>query len=681
MKYSFLLFATLLLSACDNTNQPPDSRAAAHEESAEKGAVTAEAAETDPAGAAQREPFSFVREGKEMATIVVPDVAEVKEAVQTFVARVKRATGAELQIVAEGESVEPGRAVVVVRVAGINGDAMTEALEPESYRWRVTDGGLELHAAGSGAEIKSNPQVYSRPVVWALNALLEEGLKARWLWPGELGTYIPESKEFVVQIGEKIVQPELEMRSLRLLSNRRHQLISTQRDRNRQLEREAIQWAADHRMGTRSPVTFGHNFAHWWAKYSKDHLDYFAELPDTHKQPFPGPGTVKLRLSNPAVIEQIAEEYKAAGAPKYWNVCPNDGSGFDIHPETLAWDLPQGQKPLDIFQARGNLTARYVKFWNLLYERLKQENSDVELVTYCYSSYRAAPPAERPLTAKSVLQIVDTADAFDNWLGWAKGGARIFLRPNWWHQGADAPYLAFGKNNAFVRFAYDNGMLGIDMDSVLGYWATQGVNYYMIARLSYDRTLSDEQMLDEYTEAFGGAAAKVREYIMYWAGKAGEYNYTLNATGGDVVEKSAFQRLVDAKKIPSSTLNGSKYALPYLYTDEVLAPALALLDEAEALAGDPEGEAAQRVRFLRAGLDSMKATREQVVRGQKLKFNPTRERMDEFVAGRKELEARREEWAGAHVIWAESARLYETRYHILLRESAFGRNEINLDGF
>lgn len=669
LRHSFFLLTTLLFAANAHAETVPNASAA-----------SAETTKSEKTIDVASKPFAFIREGKDVAALVIPNVDIVRGAVETFVARVKRATGVELSVVLEGEAVATGKDAVLVRVAGVNGNAITDALEPESYRWRVTDAGLELHVAGAGETMKSNPRIASQPLGWALNALLEEGLGARWLWPGELGTFIPKSSTFALDIVDKVVQPELEMRSLRLLLSQRNPLVSKVPERNEQLEQEAIQWAVDHRMGSRSPIVFGHNFGHWWNKYSKDHPDYFAELPGTHKQPFPNAQRVKLRLSNPAVIEQIAVEYKEAGAPKYWNVCPNDGTGFDIHPETLAWDLPEGQDPIALFQARGDLTARYVKFWNLLYDRLKQVNPDVVLVTYAYSSYRNAPPPERPLTAKSILQIVDSADAYQNWLGWQKGGHRIFLRPNWWHQGADAPYIPYAKNNAFIRFAYDNGMLGIDMDSVLGYWATQGVNYYMIARLSYDRTLTDEQLLNEYTEAFGGGAAKVRKYLEYWAAKAEEYNYAINASAGVMPEKSEFKKLVDSGRVPPSTLNGSKYALPFLYGDDVLAPAFALLDEAEALAGDPDGEPARRVRFLRAGLESLKATRDQVVLGQKLKMNPSRKRMEEFAAGRKKLEAQREEWAGDHVIWAEATRIYETRYGVLLRESAFRRNEINLDG-
>ena len=321
-----------------------------------------------------------------------------------------------------------------------------------------------------------------------------------------------------------------------------------------------------------------------------------------------------------------------------------------------------------------------MKFWNLLYDRLKQINPDVTLITYAYSSYRNAPSPERPLTAKAVIQFVDGLDGFENWKGWSAMGVDLFLRPNWWHQGADAPYLSLDQSAEFIKFAWNNRMRGLDMDSILGYWATQGPNYYLVARLMTQPELTKDEILAEYTSAFGDGAPKIREYLDYWQKISNEYNYAINAAGSEVKKNSKFQDLVNAKKIPGSILNGSKYALPYLYTDEVLAPGLALLDEAEALIGTGDEEATQRVAFLRKGIESLKATRAQVILGQELKKAPTQERVTAFEEGDRKLTAIREALSIDHVIWGESAKVYEGRYQILLRPSALEFNQINLDG-
>lgn len=628
----------------------------------------------------------LVREGRAAALIVLDPQADesIKDAVRRFTETVKRSTGATLPVMTPEEETKIDASLARVFV-GDSPRAAHEGLDsrslpPETWRIQAGDSKVFVIGAADGPAFKSNPGVVSRPTLWALNHLLEEQLGVRWLWPGELGTYVPRRRDLVIPRADLTRQPALEFRSLRLLNRPGKPFASADSRLDQKIRREAIEWAENHESGSRSEIVFGHNFGHWWKKYSKDHPDYFAELPAPHQQPFPKPGAVKLRLANPAVIEQIAREYEEAGRPRYWNVSPNDGSGFDISASTRAWDIPADQNIQEILTARANLTARYVRFWNLIYERLRQINPDVVLVTYAYSSYRTAPPAERPLTARAVIQIVDRLDGFENWKGWATYAEGLFLRPNWWHQGADAPYLPLKPAYEFLRFAAEHRMRGLDMDSILGYWATQGPNYYLAARQMSRPDISLETVLAEYTSAFGKAAPKIREYLDYWQKLTLEYNYALNATGSEEPENSRYQALVRAGKVPRSILNGSKYALPYLYSDEVLTPALHMLDEAEALIGESDSEALRRVAFLRKGLDSLKATREQIRLGQKLKLSPSSEALDEFSKASHALESLREQLSSEHVIWAQAAKTYEERYGILLRSSAFERNEINLDG-
>jgi len=530
-------------------------------------------------------------------------------------------------------------------------------------------------------EAESDTKTVSRPTLWALNALLEKQIGVRWLWPGELGTYVPTKAGFSIPALDVTYQPSLLIRSLRLNISKNRRLAAAEAQRDGRLKQEALLWAENHQVGQRGDIKFGHAFGHWWDKYSKDHPDYFAELPGGVVAPSPSAERVKLRLSNPAVIEQIAQEYESAGKPKYWNVCPNDGGGFDISEATRAWDIPENQPIDDVFAARANLTARYVEFWNRLYQRLAQVNPDVVLTTYAYSAYRYPPPPQRPLTAKAVLAIVDTYNAYDAWREWAANGAQLVLRPNWWHQGGDAPYLPLRKTAEYLKFASQNGMIGLDMDSINGYWATQGVNYYLAARLMTNPDLSLESVLDEYASAFGKGAPKIKEYLAYWQKISDEYNYPLNAASEDAANvPSRYQELVRQKKVPASILNGSKYALPYLYKDEVIAPALQLLDQAGKLIGDSDVLALKRVDFLRQGLHSLQATRDQIAIGQKLKDLPSEKIKEEFLKGSAALDVFRDELATDHVIWAESIAWHEDRYKVLIRPANVQHHEINLDG-
>jgi hypothetical protein len=628
--------------------------------------------------------LAFVTDGTAGGTIILADEANdsISDAAEIFARTVREATGASLPIIPESEAgtllADHPRLYLGPTAAARAEGLDVSQLPLETYR--ILAKGNAVFVVGND-ESESDTKTVSRPTLWALNEVLEKQLGVRWLWPGDLGTYIPKKSDFVIPSFDVTYQPSLLIRSLRLNISKNRRLAAAEAQRDGRLKQEALLWAENHQAGQRGDIKFGHAFGHWWDRYSKDHPDYFAELPDGVAAPFPNADRVKLRLANPAVIEQIAQEYEAAGKPQYWNVCPNDGGGFDISEATRAWDIPAGQSIDDIFTARANLTARYVEFWNRLHQRLVQVNPDVVLTTYAYSAYRYPPPPQRPLTARAVLAIVDTYNAYDAWRAWSANGTELVLRPNWWHQGGDAPYLPLRKTAEYLKFAAQNGMVGLDMDSINGYWATQGINYYLAARLMTNPDLSLESVLDEYSSAFGKGAPKIKDYLAYWQIITDEYNYPLNAASEDAANvPSRYQELVRQKKVPASILNGSKYALPYLYKDEVIAPALQLLDQAEKLIGDSDELASKRVEFLRQGLRSLQATRDQIALGQKLKERPTEKIKEEFVKGSAALDTLREELSADHAIWAESIAWHENRYKVLIRPANVGHHEINLDG-
>ncbi len=631
----------------------------------------------------------LVREGKAASVVVLPQQVNplVEQAVQTFVKTVAASTGAEIPVLREDTAAGVDAGVTRLFVGSCQAN-LALGLDPATLpleTYRLLARGNAIHLVGAEqhqarADESGRPYGWvSRPTLWALAQILEEELQVRWLWPGELGTVIPRHASLAIEPGEKTYQPRLLLRSLRIAASRP---LASLPELDARVKEEAGVWAEVHGAGRRGDIRFGHAFSKWWERYSRRHPDYFAYLGKI-KQPYLKPASVKLRLSNPKVIEQIAEEYIAEGKPKYFNVCPNDGSGFDIHPDTLAWDIPANQNPKDIISARGELTARYVKFWNLLYKRLVQINPEVILTTYAYSSYRNPPPAERPLEAKAYIGIVASTDSYELWEGWAKQAEGLFLRPNWWHLGADAPYLPLRETYDYVSFANRHGMKGIDMDSVIGYWGTQAANYYLVARLMTRPELSLDEVLGEFTSAFGKGAPKIREYLDYWQKVTSRYDYPIN--GAKDFKRlndpnNPYTTLVREGKIPGSILNGAKYALPYLYGDEVLAPAEQLLDEAEALIGRDDKQARERVAFLRKGLLSLRATREQVALGQRLKAEATPEALAAFREGSARLDELREQWSREHVLWGAAATRHENAYKVLIRPENIGFHKINLDG-
>lgn len=632
----------------------------------------------------ERSGISFVRDGQPTGLIVLAATSSQleRDAVAHFTEAVARSTGVELAVVdeAEAQSYPVGYSRIFVGNSKASEAAGIHLPEDVSETYRIATRGNDVFIIGRDPQhYWRSAGVHSRPVLWALNRLLEEQLGIRWLWPGELGTHTPARDNFVVPQMDLSYQPELMIRWLRINRHRPDPLVSVDPVTDKRLTAEAAIWLENHQVGRRGNVRFGHAFTDWWDKYSADHPDYFALPPEG--MPQRRPTHVNLRLANPAVIERIAKEYIAAGSPEYYNVSPNDGAGFDTSEETRAWDIPPGQPVRDIWLGRAQLTARYVKFWNLLYQRLREINPDVKLATYAYSAYRQPPPPERPLTARMFIGIVDTYDNYVGWSGWSDSGAEMMLRPNWWFQGGNAPYIPLTQTADFIRFAAQNGMKAMDMDSILGYWSTQGINYYLAARLMTQPELTRDDIVAEYASAFGPAAKEILAYIDYWERLTDIYNYPMNATGGlrpETVE-SRYEDLVRQGKIPHSILNGSKYVLPYLYTDEVIEPALEIL--AQARNQVPQDSLyARRILFLELGLEELRETRDLIAFGQKLKRDPNPERLREFTQRTAELEAFRESLADDHVLWAETVRWHEDRYNVLIRPQHLNYHNVDLEG-
>jgi Domain of unknown function (DUF4838) len=69
----------------------------------------------------------------------------------------------------------------------------------------------------------------------------------------------------------------------------------------------------------------------------------------------------------------------------------------------------------------------------------------------------------------------------------------------------------FGKD---FRYLADHGMMGTDFDSCCHNWATQGLNYYVVARLHWNPEQDVDTLVDDYCQAgFGPAAKSVRRYF------------------------------------------------------------------------------------------------------------------------------------------------------------------------
>ncbi|MEF3302093.1 DUF4838 domain-containing protein [Paenibacillus sp. GYB003] len=582
----------------------------------------------------------LVYKGEARAVIVRQNGAIGKEAIDELRGRVRKATGVDLPVV-DAEQLEnrhlPEKHVLVL----IGPGPLTEELgiresdfEKEAYRVAAIGNRLVLAGADNAA------------LLYAVSYFLDEYMGVRYLWPGELGTYVPKRDSVELPAVDVTRRPEAEQRRLRTAHT----------------GSEVERWLGVHMMGSRSRFAFGHAFTEWYDKYGNERPDYFARPPAGQQQV--RSDRVKLDLSNEAVDDAIIREWQAAGAPDNWNVTPNDGNGFCVSAGCLAMDEPAGQ-PIDaIWRAEGNLTARYVKFWNRLIEKMRGINPKVTLSTYAYSSYKEPPHAGLKLSKGIVIGFVHTFRADEQWKGWYDTGAELFLRPNWWHSGAIAPNLMLHATGDYFKYARQNGMVGFDFDSIMGYWGTQGLNYYLIARLSARPELSVDDVIAEYASAFGKAGPMILDYIRFWETFSEETAYNVSAGNGVSIDPNGrFEAVVKQYGLPSSPLNSGWYTLPYLYTDPVMQEAYAILDRADLAAANEEDEVRARIAFLRDGLRHLELTRE-VVRYGYEKTRPAGATLERFRSLSEELDRYRKAISQRHVIWYDVLKAEEKERHI-----------------
>ncbi len=609
-----------------------------------------------------QERLPLVQGGKAKAVVVIPREAQdpLRQRAEGFIATLRRATGAEVPLLRDDEPLPEGQTTLYLGDCAQTRAAGFSVAELPEETYRIVPRGRAVYVLGTASAwtmkrgSKIDPWYVSEPLRWALNRILEREVGVRWLWPGELGTYVPKTNDVSLPAEEVAHQPALRMRRLGVATMRA--------PKDAPLRAAAYEWIANHQGGERGDIPLGHGFNHWWEKYHEAHPEYFATPPAGQKQR--EPGRVKLAMGSAAVLEQIAAEYVEAGRPHYWSVTPNDGAGFDVSETARSWDIPANQPVMEIWNGQTNLTARYVEWWNRIYARLAKENPQVRLATMAYSAYRMPPPQERPLSAKTLIGVVPSLRAYHVWAGWARYSDELILRPNWGWYGANGPYTPLGEYAAYMRYAAENGMVGFSLDSILGFWGTQGINYYLMARLMNEPQLSVEEVLSEYCAAFGKGAPHVRDYLRYWDRVSTEW-----AHGHKVhkVPEGPYDALIREGKVRDNPLIGPRDAIPSIYTDATLAPAFALLDAAEAAIGDSDAEATARVAFLRGGLEELRLTRDCIVLGKAVEKSRDPAQLKALKKLAAEHDALREKLNTIHAIWATVATRMEDRIKYKLR--------------
>jgi hypothetical protein len=426
----------------------------------------------------------------------------------------------------------------------------------------------------------------------------------RYLWPGESGKVVPHLATLVVPPLDMRYTPLVGQRDIRFLPKGPRNFdtglavlgcseAEYEKTRNAALQTEsACPWQTWQGLGGDIGIHGGHNgcgLRGGWAEHGAAHPEWFALQSDGTRDQSKAAERWRLCVSNPGLIEYVAQDLikqlDAAPQTTCISLSPNDGgfSNFCLCDECKKLDAPNGPKiKLLVFDHVGqsarkeidyvSLTDRYVHYWNAVAERVARSHSKVLFLVDAYSYY-SDPPVREKLHPNLVVRYVPST--LDGWKGWQSAGAkRIYWRPNNLHSGyRDGALKVFGGELAStMRYFSDNGMLATDIQGIYDNWATQGMNYYVTARMDWDPRQTYESILDDYCQhGFGPAAQAVKQYFQ----KAESFT-------GTVAEKYTANRVAELRELLETARKAS--------------------------ANDPAIR--KRVTFLRAGLEHTALTAE-----------------------------------------------------------------------
>jgi len=392
---------------------------------------------------------------------------------------------------------------------------------------------------------KASPSTQEMAMQHAVNCFARQALGCRWLMPGELGEVMPQRRTIALVPTTMEQNPVFWFRRLRDEQARyggkesRHQraldmLQASGKDETlKEAEKNmgAAEWLMRMNTGARFPFAFGHNFAGWWDKYGRAHPEYFALQPDgTRTQ---RPPRERLCESEPRLWNQLASNIIAAfdADPnlRMFSICENDGAvrnKFCMCPRCRALDPPNAPKVKDgkIYNPKTGepfaegypaLSDRVFTFYNEVARRVKEKHPDRYLGAYAYSVYRTPPVNLKKVEDNIIVSLV--SDDLSLLEGWSKMASNLFIRPN---RLGDTKTFGMVRNDArrlgrFIQSTARYNVLGHDWPGLYGNWATQGLNYYVVAMMLWDPTQDVESLIEDYlVSAYGERAlAAMRRYF------------------------------------------------------------------------------------------------------------------------------------------------------------------------
>ena len=633
--------------------------------------------------------IDVVKNHEAAAQIIIPEhsLPVVTYAAQELQYHIEQATGVKVPVISENESISTDKARIYLGEckdtiqAGIN----PLSLSPNAFRIQLE--GQNLYIAGRDSDGSPLRDDVFAGTLFAVYEFLDKQMGVRWVWPGKLGEVIPKTKSIAIKKWDQTHTPKLVHTRLRFggtyMGTYEGWASKETRDN---FVTDTIKWMRRHRFARAVSLEYGHGFENYWDRFSKDHLEYFNLLPNGKREPdklyFGGQAAlVSMCLSEPGLWTQRVEEWKTQRtATKPWiNCAENDTQNRCVCPNCLAWDAsaPGDERSVEKAKSKfaendpnwwiylGSLSDRYSKWLLAVQNEARKTDADATVLGYAYTNY-SGQPIKTKLNDKVVIAIVPNSfypfndaksDIFrKQWGGWASAGASLYLRPNDYLECHPFPVYYADRYGEDFKFAYKQGMIATDFDSLTGMFGTQGLNLYVLARIHTHPDWPVSKIINEYYSAFGPAAKEVKKYFNNW--KAVSDAATDNQINEAVKRKDVqgymhwifFTRVADA-----------------VFTPDVMSKSRSLLKSAE-MATKNDKTAEERVAFLEKGFTNVELTLAAQSAYEKYKSNGN---LDDFRAALLKLDSYRASVESDYICnmgnlaWSENLTWDRTKLKIL----------------
>jgi len=569
--------------------------------------------------------LTLVDNGRAATVIVIPDepLPVHRFAAEELQYHVEQSSGAKLTIHHERDAKNDAVGGVFLgpcrHTAGRGIDA--EGLPPNGFRITLAAGNLHLIGDdGDGPVIEANGigSLHNNRThvgtLFAVYEFLEKHLGVRWLWPGAAGDVIPKHRTITVKRWEQTHKPQLLHVRWRDYGFRYHNGWNSQAAA-RQHTLDVARWMRRQRAALGVDMDASHAYTNWWEKYGNEHPEWFALRPGGQRGPGGNPRFVQMCVSQPGLWTEIVKRWKKKLQPEPAK-SPTDRDSVPIGPSLSPFidisendsdgsTLPCTCKSCRAWDGLGeHLSDRYAKFWLAVQREAESIRPDARLITIAYDRY-FLPPKQTKLNDRVLIGIVpgfyfpwsnDHRQQFrEQWQGWSDTGAGLFLRPNWLHFGHNFPFNFARQLGEDFRFAHARGMIATDFDLVPAPWATQGLTYYLLARIHRHPDWPVDKIFQEYYDGFGPARKQVQAYFEHWEQMTG------------AITREHYEQGHTSRGIGDNAEHKLYVWGNFFFTLEVMARGKSLLERAKAAAVNDQ-VAKRRVAFLEMGFRDVELT-------------------------------------------------------------------------